>query len=230
MTMTIQTADEAKKQYIAVMGEPLGSLFHSLWQEVAWLYRRWDSYVELFGSKESRVDLLNRAAPGFFRLVQDTFWEGTLLHITRLTDPPNSVGKANLTTQRLHGLVNDAAVAKQVKALTEKAVTVTSFCRDWRNRRIAHSDLSLAVDPHPTPLAPASRAQVILALNSLVDVLNAVTKHYMDTTNVFDLPNYHGDAMSLLYVVDDGVRAEAERRDRLNRGEVRDNDYRPRDL
>lgn len=43
--MSIRTAEEAKQNYIAVMGDPLGSLFHSLWQEVTWLYRRWDNYV-----------------------------------------------------------------------------------------------------------------------------------------------------------------------------------------
>lgn len=228
--MSVRTAEEAKQNYIAVMGDPLGSLFHSLWQEVAWLFRRWDNYVELFASKPSRVDLLNEAAPGFFSIVQHTLWEAVLLHIARLTDPPNSAGKANLTIQRLHTLVGDASVAQNVKQLTEKAIAAASFSRDWRNRRIAHSDLSLAVDPHPEPLEPASREKVRLALSALVEVLNPVTQHYMDTSNVFDLPGYHGDAGSLLYVLDDGVRAEAERHDRLKRGEVRDDDFRRRDL
>lgn len=228
--MTTRTAEEAKENYITVMGEPLGSLFHSLWQEVAWLFLKWDNYVELFGSKPSRVDLLNEAAPGFFSIVQHTLWEAILLHIARLTDPPNSRGKANLTSQRLHALVSDAVAAQAVKALTDNAIAAASFCRDWRNRRIAHSDLSLAVDLHPVPLEAASREKVTLALNALVDVLNAVTQHYLDTSNVFDLPGYPGDAGSLLYVVDDGVRAKAERRDRLKRGEVRDDDFRHRDL
>ena len=227
--MNTRTAEEAKESYIAVMGEPLGALFHSLWQELAWLFRKWDNYVALFGSKPSRVDLLNKSAPGFFRIVQDALWEGILLHIARLTDPPNSVGKPNLTTQRLHLLVTDTAVAQRVKVLTDKAIEAATFCRDWRNRRIAHSDLSLAVDSHPIPLAPASREHVIVALNSLVEVLNAVTKHYMDTTTVFDL-GYQGDVVSLLYTLDDGLRGQAERRTRLERGETRDDDFHRRDL
>jgi hypothetical protein len=227
--MTTRTAEEAKQNYIAAMGEPLGALFHSLWQELAWLYRKWDNYVQLYGSKASRVDLLNRSAPGFFRVAQDALWEGVLLHIARLTDPPQSVGKPNLTTQRLHQMVSDAAVAQQVKALTDKAIDAATFCRDWRNRRIAHSDLSLALDSQPIPLAPASRQQVAVALDCLVDVLNAVTKHYMDTTSVFDL-GWEGDVGSLLYVLDDGLRAQSERRTRLERGEIHHDDWRPRDL
>lgn len=227
--MTTRSADEAKQAYIAAMGEPLGALLHSLWQELAWLYRKWDNYVQLYGSKESRVDLLNRSAPGFFRVAQDALWEGILLHIARLTDPPESVGKPNLTMLRLHQMVSDALVAEQVKVLTEKAMDAAAFCRDWRNRRIAHSDLSLALDAHPFPLASASRQQVTVAINCLVDVLNAVTKHYMDTTSVFDL-GWEGDVGPLLYVLDDGLRSEAERRTRLERGEVRSDDWRPRDL
>ena len=227
--MTTRTTDEAKQNYIAAMGEPLGALYHSLWQEVAWLYRKWDNYVQLYGTRESRVDLLNRSAPGFFRVAQDALWEGILLHIARLTDPPESVGKPNLTTRRVQQMVSDVAVAQQVKVLTEKAIDAAAFCRDWRNRRIAHSDLSLALDAHPSPLAPASREQVTAAMQSLVDILNAVTEHYMDTTSIFDM-GWEGDIGSLLYVLDDGLRAEAERQTRLERGDVRDDDWRRRDL
>lgn len=212
------------------MGEPLGALFHSLWQEVAWVHRRWREYVALYGDKASRVDLLNKAAPGFFWLVQGMLWEATLLHIARLTDPPSSAGKPNLTIQRLRPLVNDAAVARRVQTLTYTAINAAAFCRDWRNRRIAHSDLSLALDEHPAPLAAASREKVNAALTAIVEVLNAVTQHYMDTTSYFDVPGHVGDAVSLLYVIDDGLRVEAERQDRLKRGDVRPDDYRNRNL
>jgi len=228
--MTTRTAEEAKQNYKSVMGGSLGALFHSLWQEVAWVHRRWHEYVALYGDKPSRVDLLIDAAPGFFWLVQDMLWEATLLHIARLTDPPGSARKPNLTIQRLYPLVNDALVAQRVKALTDATIAATAFCRDWRNRRIAHSDLSLAIDEHPAPVAAASREKVNTALSTIVEVLNAVTQHYTDTTSYFDLPGCPGDAVSLLYVIDDGLRVEAERRDRLKRGEVRPDDYRNRDL
>jgi hypothetical protein len=101
---TERTAEEAKAHYISVMGQPLGEVYASLWQELALLHRNWNEYVELFGSKPSRVELLNRAAGSFFRAVQDALWEQTLLHIARLTDPPASVGKSNLSIRppRLH--------------------------------------------------------------------------------------------------------------------------------
>lgn len=97
------TAEETKRHYIAKMGEELGSLYYALWQEVVWLHVEWAEYVELYiyGTKPSRIALLNEAAPSFFRLVQDGLFETAVLKIARLTDPPKSVGKPNLTVQQL---------------------------------------------------------------------------------------------------------------------------------
>ncbi|WP_408068516.1 AbiU2 domain-containing protein [Vineibacter terrae] len=61
-----------------------------------WLHVKWEEYVELYGKRQSRVDLLNEAAPLFFRIVQDALWADTLLHIARLTDEPNSYDKPSM--------------------------------------------------------------------------------------------------------------------------------------
>ena len=58
-------------------------------QEAAFLHLKWNEYVVLFGTGPERVDLLNRAAPGFFHLVQDSWWDDLLLHISRMTDDRN---------------------------------------------------------------------------------------------------------------------------------------------
>ena len=75
-----------KAKYVAEMGERLGKRFDELWQELAWLNVKWTEHVELFGTKESRIKLLNESASLFFRIVQDTLLEGALLHIARLTE------------------------------------------------------------------------------------------------------------------------------------------------
>ena len=56
--MVDRTAEEAKKANIEKMGEPLGTLFSALWQEVAALHFHWKEYVELFGTKPERIALL----------------------------------------------------------------------------------------------------------------------------------------------------------------------------
>jgi hypothetical protein len=225
-----RTSEEAKQEYISKMGKALGETFHALWQEVAWLFSKWNEYVTLFGTKPSRIDILNNAAPFFFRIIQDVLWEEIILHVARLTDPPKSVGKSNLTIQQLPGLVSDTTVSKEISNLVNTTVQKVDFCRDWRNRRIAHSDLKLAIEKGINPLQPASRKKVRAVLDSIVEVLNAVSRHYTDSTNFFDNTDPPDGAMSLLYVLDDGLQAGKEKRDRLNRGEYQESDNHPREL
>ncbi len=225
-----ETAEEVKQHHIEGMGRDLGSFYHSLWNELAWLYSKWGEYVELFGTKPSRIDLINRAAGYFFRIVQDSLWDDSLLHIARLTDPPESCRKENLTIQRLPLLIDDYALKENVSKLVDIAVKKAEFCRDWRNRRIAHKDLGLALSAGVEPLKPASRAKIKESLTSISDVLNAISLHYMDSETMFEGIGAYDGAVSLLYVLDDGLRAEEERKERIKTGTYRSEDYSARDL
>jgi len=226
-----RSSEEVRKHYIEGMGEELGSLFHALWNEVAWVYMKWDQYVELFGTKPSRIDLLNEAAGSFFKIVQDSLFEDTILHIARLTDPPKSAGKDNLTIQRLTCSMGDEEVSAKVAELVKVAIEKSGFCRDWRNRHIAHRDLKLALKEGAEPLKLASHAKVKEALKAISDVLNAASIHYMHAEIGFSAPIISLDgAVSLLYVLDDGLRAKKERLERLKTGKFRPDDHGPRDL
>lgn len=226
-----RSAEEAKGDYIKKMGESLGTHFHALWQETASLYLKFNEFVELFGTKPERVDLLNASAPAFFRMAQDALWENMLLHLARLTDPSKSSGtKSNLTIRNLPGLLRDPFAGAALQELVDVAADKTAFCRDWRNRHIAHKDLDLALSGSATPLASASRQQVREALAAIGAVLNAVSGAYTDTeTTHFDIVSSLGGAISLLHTLDYGVRAKMARRERLERGEWSAEDL-PRDL
>lgn len=167
-----RTAEEVQQHHIEVMGEGLGPLYHALWNELAWLYSKWDEYLELFGTKPSRIELINKVAGHFFRIVQDSLWEDSLLHIARLTDPPKSAGKENLTIRKLPDLIEEERFKKHLSALIDIAVEKADFCRDWRNRRIAHKDLGLAMKTGAEPLKMASRAKVKEVLSLLLPVEN----------------------------------------------------------
>jgi hypothetical protein len=219
--MVRKTAEESKRDHVNKMGEALGRQFAELWQEVAHLHAKWLEYVELFGSKPSRIDLLNRAAPAFFRTVQDVFWEDMLLHLSRLTDPPRSGEKrANLTVKNLPDLINDPETRLVVAALVEQLVGKTVFCRDLRNRHIAHRDLELAISEPTNPLNSGSRKQVDEALKVLSSILNVVQAHYEESGTHFRIGRSSHGAVSLLYVLAYGVRAQTRHRERLRRGEM----------
>ena len=101
------TAEQAKNRNIEKMGEELGLQYSTLWQEVALLHSNWEQYVELFGTKPSRLDLLNKTAGYFFRMLQEDLWDVTLLHIARLTDKSATGKNKNLTIQNFPDLVAD---------------------------------------------------------------------------------------------------------------------------
>lgn len=224
------TPDETRRRYVEKMGPALGTQFYLFYNEVVWLHLKVTEFVELFGSKPSRVDLLNQSAPAFFRMVQDALWEDIVLHIARLTDPPKSPGaKANLTIGNLPGLISDRKLSAATEALVSIAKDSTGFCRDWRNRHIAHRDLNLALATSAAPLASGSRKQASQAVGAIADVLDALEAAYMDSQICFGAVSSLGGAISLLHVLDDGVRAKAKRSERLSRGEWSEEDL-PRDL
>jgi hypothetical protein len=226
--MTDRTAEEARDHYVETMGEPLGTQFAALWQEVASLHVKWSEYVELFGTNSTRVEVLNQTAPAFFRMIQDVLWEDVLLHIARLTDPPASgkqKDKAKLTILNLPELVNDPATRGQVTAAVEATQTISKFCRDWRDRHIAHRDLKLAIDETARPLEPGSKKQVDDVRDAIVKVLNIVDAYYTDSESYFKLGQGPDGAVSLLYALDDARKVKEKREERLRRGEVSDEDY-----
>jgi hypothetical protein len=228
MNSTFRTAEQAKADNIRLMGEDLGQIYHALWQQIAWVHAKWSEHVILFGTKESRIDLLNSVAPSFFRLIQDSLWENVLLHIAKLTDSPATGKKTNLTIQRLAELIGDVQTKTKVQELVIQALGVSEFARDWLNRHIAHCDLDLALSKSVHALEMASRQKVRTALQALTSVMNAIAEHYLDTTIFFETTD--GDAESLLYVLDDGLAADEARRERLRNGQYDPNEHQPRNL
>jgi hypothetical protein len=203
------TRDELEKRNIDKMGEVLGKQYTVMFHEVAALYLYWKEFLKLFGTNDKRIERLNRAAPGFFRMLQEQQFETNMMHIARLTDSPKSVGKDNLTLLNLPNLVTDQGLKQELIPLVEEAKKKTQFCREWRNRRFAHHDLLLAVpDSKAVPLQAARKENVNEALTALADVLNAIERHYYRGTCSFDVIAAHNGAMTLLFILGFGVKAK----------------------
>ncbi len=213
-------SSEVKQEHLSKLGPILGTHYNALYNEVAWLHVRWKQYKDLFGTSPSRIAILNQAAGLFFRFVQDGLWEDTLLHLTRLTDPPKSMGKENLTLQALPPLIKDTEFHEEIIGLVKAAVNATEFARDWRNRTLAHTDLKLAIQLGAEPLAPASRKSVADAINAVSRVIQRLSEYHFKSDLLFDVITPADDAVSLLYVIRDGLKAEEERRARLKEGKL----------
>ena len=228
---THRTAEEAKQQYIKHMGKALGELFHYLWQEVSWVHMKWDEYIVLYGTKDSRINLMKESAPRFFGLIQDLMWEDIILGIARITDPPKSFGKDNLTIQKIPELIKDIDLKDDILKLINTVVESSDYCRDWRNRRLAHRDLQLAINEGIYPLKIATIGKTKKVLHYITEVLNIVTLHLMGSTTEFKKVIRSSEGtLSLLYIIDDGLKAEAERRERIIQGKGRKGDFEQREI
>ena len=170
--------DEIRAESVAKMGEALGNIRYELNNQIVLLHIRWKSYRELFGTSPDTIALLNATAPAFFYDLERVMWEDVLLHLCRVTDREQTMGRDDLTIQRMPPLM-EVTIKDELKRLVDLAVDKTGFARDWRNRRLAHSDLALALNPAVQPLAASSRQDVEDALAVLRAVMNCVESHYL---------------------------------------------------
>lgn len=210
-----QTAAEYRKEYLDNLGPQLGPIFSELRDDWAWLQIKWSECIELYGTSTERIELLNSAAGSLFQIVEYVMWEDTLLHLCRLTDPATMGKNQNLSIQALPELCVDTAIHEEVKTLVNQAVEATSFARDWRNRHIAHRDRRLALGL-ARPLEPANRKKVSSAITAIHGVLNIISEKLMNSTLGEDVISPSSNAEALLYVIRDGLKADAERRERIS--------------
>lgn len=207
------TTEDVRREAVAAMGSQLGEIYHSLSDQVSWLHLKWDTLCELFVNRET-VDLLNSAAPAFFHELQRQMREDIFLHLCRITDPPSSGGKSNLTLRRLPGLVSDPKLRSNLEVMVDAAVQRTAFARDWRNRRLAHTELNRS-----QPLASVSRKHAEDALDAIRKVMNQLEQTYLNKTVSYQhfIPDVGGVA-SLIAIIRKGVDTLREEREAKTHG------------
>ncbi len=225
----LKSSDEVLQEHIEVLGFDLGKLFHKLWNEFAWMQIKWQEYVDLYGTSPERIELLNSTSPRFFKLIQDVLLEDILLSLSRLTDPPKTGGKENLTFNALPAFISDVDFHNTISELVKKAVDALGFARDWRNRHIAHRDLKLAIGDEIAPLSSVTRLKVANGISFLYKILNAIYQKYFKaelSPKVFSPMN---GAISLLYILQDGLNEKKARHDRIISGKQTNEDIRSMD-
>lgn len=210
--------NEVRQKYIKLMGNDLGEVYYELWQDVNTLHIEWKEYVELYGTTPSRIDMLNETASQFFYIVEKSLWNTILIHITRLTDPPQFRNRKNLSLEQLSVLLSDHKLKSKLATNIKEAIEKSKFCRDWRNRLIAHNDYELALLDTAKPLDLASRKLVNEAIKAIDNVMDCISMYYEKSTTAFDLIDDINGAHSLLYYLNSGLKFEKKRKERLLSG------------
>ena len=173
-------SDTLKQEYQEKLGEDFGTVLYEIRNDWLTALVRLKEYRVLFSDHDA-VKLLNAAGAAFMWDVQQILWRDLLLHVTRLTDPATMGGHKNLSVRALPQFCERQELQAEypelhalVQALVDTAVTAADAPRDWRNRRISHSDLGLAIDPEAESLAPTSLRQVQGALDAVHAVIRTI--------------------------------------------------------
>lgn len=222
-----QSYEETKQDDFVGLGPQLGPVFTELRQEVAWLQAIWAEYLELFGSSRERVELLNASAGFFFHVVQKSMWHDILLRIRRITDPPQTMRNDNLTVMRLASLCPNSGLAARVDALAIHADSASKFAKTWRDKRIAHADLSLALG-NAVQLPAASQADVTTAIASIHAVLNEISQELLNCEMCGEPIIGPNGAVSMLYVLRNGKEAHDAKLERIRSGTYTEDDIQRR--
>jgi hypothetical protein len=182
-------------------------IYEELSKEVAWLNLKWDCYIALFESKESRIDLMNEAAPEFFGMIQELLLESILLNIARLCDPASTRVKGeiieNLTLDNLIKSLNDVSFCSTINILYDEAKKSESFARKRRNKIIAHRGKNEALG-QGKQLEQITKNKIIKAINDIVALINCIGTRYFGSE--YDYSEDNGNcALSILYCIRDGI-------------------------
>lgn len=182
-------ADGIKQEYQEKLGEEFGDVLYELRSDWLTGLVRLKEYRVLFGDRDT-VGLLNAVGGAFMFDMQQILWRDLLLYVTRLTDPATIAGHQNLTVQAIPPFCDELQATHprlraEVQVLVDHAVAAAGNPRDWRNRRISHTDLGLAINPDAESLAPTSLARVQVALDAVHAVVETIARQVVghDTPN-----------------------------------------------
>jgi len=214
-----QAADEVKERFTDTFPEGAGELFYSLWTNVAHLHLNWKNYRALFGTSPERIQLLSWAASSFFGLLDGIVRHDVVLAISRLTDPPRSMGKDNASLAQLLERVTpflDTDLGKEWKSELADLQADCKPIREIRNRILAHNDLATALKYHSDPMPGISRAYVEGVLAQIRRFLGDIEGHFCGSRTAYQQPLSIGDGEALISVLKNAREQESRRRWEFN--------------
>jgi hypothetical protein len=140
--------------------------------------QKWNEHKELFEKGEARIEVLNKSASNFFYFLNKLLFEDAMLHLCRLTDPPQTKGHSNLTIMRLAEAIGHPELSANVRSASEQARDRCEFARKWRDKYLAHADLWTFQNKGASPLPEVLSRDIEEALSAADQALWSVEQYY----------------------------------------------------
>ena len=176
-----------RDEYVIAMGEDMGHFCYELQADFDWLRHKWSEFRHLFANE--RIDLLNVVASNFFLFLHTVLFEDAMLHLCRLTDPPESRNRAgvqkNLTVITLTDMLSDPVLKASVENKIAEVRGNCEFARKWRNKHLAHTDLETALKGRSLTLPSADITNIDTAVISIKNLLGTIDAHYRLPVSAF---------------------------------------------
>ena len=174
---------------ILPMEEGLQDAMKVLGAQLVELHVVWRQYRELYADGDT-IEVLNRTAGLFFKIVQDELWDSMLLGICRMLDPAEQGWgtklRTNLTLYSLPPLITDLVLREKVTEACVSASKLAAFAKNHRDKRIAHQDHGYAMNPALFEMSGVSRQDVENTLEALRKVLRLIEAHYNDADVLYE--------------------------------------------
>jgi len=193
----------AKKE----MAGEAAELYVGIRQDLIRLYGNWQIFRQLFTISDERYETLNRTAPGFFKLIQDTLVDNAVIGISRLTDSPR-----HASLERLVKALKSQIHHTTYEALDESVAGLKMQCEDikeHRDKRVAHRARSGSpprFEDGPERLPPITRKMIEDTLSDVSKLMNEIRGNFESVHEVYE-PIVTGDAETLVHFLELGYKA-----------------------
>lgn len=202
--MINKTPEQALQEYIDKLGAERGPYVKAVENDLYSLRVHAEIYEAFFGTNRERVELFNSISGGTAYWIERSMFESLVLQVCRLTDRVSVGKKKNVTVRALPSLLSGAPDA-ELEARIDRADIATKFARDWRNRRIAHSDEDVKLGK--ATLDTASRAKLKDAIEAIAACIRRYALVELNTTLMtHPIRQYIGDEISFLTALYYGKR------------------------
>jgi len=181
--------------------DDLAEVYEGLRREIQWLQAKWQIFCQLFVVSEEQTYLLNRKAPGFFRIVYGVLLDDVFMSLSRLIDPARTGPKENLCLARLIELIGASDNPEFYREIGDMQERIRSHCepfRKRRNRTLAHSDLSTSLENHADPLPGISIRMIKEGLQMVRDLMNCIEDQFDLPRILYEDPIIRGDGKTLV--------------------------------
>jgi hypothetical protein len=169
---------EVRAAYVAAMGDELARQVLEIEVRVDEIEDRWALLIELYGTSAPRLGVLRRVSPMTFGLLEDLLWENLVTRLSHVANGPANRWRPPVGLSTLPPLVSDAAFRPKLAVLIGRARIAIDGVRRHRDKSIASPD-GIMARSSPAGLPDEWRAGMQQAIEAVVAVLQAVSRHYL---------------------------------------------------